>query len=154
MNRSVLILVAFVCGLAALVSLLLLPLISRDGASLRAVNQGAGLFMILFAFGAALHMFAAFFKLTARLGVTEGQAMLRSMLCFKLVAMLGLALLIDGPKQYGGDPSWGVGFWLAWLASLIGGFGLFLAENPEVARKLAEAAAATKGDGGAPGGPA
>ncbi len=151
MNRSVLILVAFVCGLAALVSLLLFPLVSFEGGSSRAINGGAvGVFMILFAFGAALHMFAAFFKLTARLGVTEGQAMLRSMLCFKLVAMLGLALLIDGS----GRGTWGVGFWLAWLASLIGGFGLFLAENPEVARKLAEAAAATKGDGGAPGGPA
>lgn len=148
MNRSLLTMVAFVCGLAALVSLLVFPIITSEHRSARAVNADAGLFMILFAFGAAMHMAAIFFKMTAKLGVSEGTAMLRSMILFKLVAMLGLALLIDGPS----GASWGVGFWLAWIASIVGALSLFLAENPEVARKLAEAAAATKssGSGGTP----
>lgn len=141
MNRKFLIMVATICGLAMVISLLLLPILTygsgEHSQSVRAIMAPAGGFVLLFAWIAAGFGALVFFKKTDILGMNEARHMAISFLGYKLTMFFLIALLIEGPMREG---SWGVGFWLAFIAGLVGTLAVFLTFNPALAQKLADAA--------------
>lgn len=142
MSRRTLVLAATVCGLVLVLALLLLPLvvvsIGDRSESARAIEGGTGPFLLLFAwmgFG-----FAALTLLGKAdyIGVGEERASMLSLLGFKLAGFFFLAHLIAG--NGGKHASWGGGFWLGFLASIVGAFLIYLTFNPKLARRLSDAA--------------
>ena len=139
MNRSFLVLVATACGLAMAVALLVFPIVtwgSGDSSrSNRAVEHTAGVFLLLATWVAAGFASLVFFKKTHLLGMSDDKHLAISFLGFKLAMFFIVALLIAGS----GHGSWGVGFWLALLAGLVGTTAVFLTFNPALAKKIADA---------------
>jgi hypothetical protein len=148
-NRHLLVTVATIAGLVAIVALLLLPLVTvgtgEHSHSARAIEAESGTFFLLFGWIAAA--FAAFvlFRKTDLIGMSESACLLLSLLGFKLLAFFSLARLIAGS----GPGRFGMGFWFAFLASVVGALAVYLTFNPALAQRLAAATqAAAKKDGG------
>jgi len=144
MNKKFLMLVGTICGGVVILSLLLLPFLTMDKTSLRAINSPSGGFVLIFAWLAGGCAAALFLKLNARVGLSDQASRIGSLVGFKLLAFFLLAMLIDGPWR----GSFGFGFWLAFIASLVGAFAIYLTFNPALAEKIASAA---KSDDDAPG---
>ena len=140
MNRTFLTMVATLCGLVMVASLLLFPLATwgegDSAGSIRAVEAEIGGFLLLLTWVAAGFAALAFLKKTHVIGISEERHMAVSFLGFKLSAFFLLALLIAGARH----GSWGIGFWLAFIASIVGSFAVYLTFNPALAEKIAAAA--------------
>jgi hypothetical protein len=139
MNQKFLMMVGTICGAVVILSLLLLPFVTWEGGSARVVGASSGGFVLMFAWIAGGCAAMLFLKLNARIGMSDQACRIGSLVGFKMLAFFLIAHLIDGSK----NGSWGVGFWLAFLASLVGAFFVYLTFNEKLAQKLAEA---TKGD--------
>lgn len=143
MNRKLLMMIGTLCGLVAVASLLIFPLMTyemgKETGSIRAVETPIGGFLLLAAWIAAGFAALAFLKKTHVLAMSEASHMGVSFLGFKLSTFFLLALLIAGSSR----GSWGVGFWFAFIASIVGTFAVYLTFNPALAAKIA---AATKQD--------
>ena len=139
MNQKFLMMVGTICGAVVILSLLLLPFVTSDGGSMRVIQATSGGFILMFGWIAGGCAAMLFLKLNARIGMSDQACRIGSLLGFKLLAFFLIAYLIDGT----GRGSWGIGFWLAFLASIVGAFSVYLTFNEKLAKKLAEA---TKGD--------
>ncbi len=136
MNKKFLMLVGTICGGVVILSLLLLPLVSYEGGSARVITAPNGGFILMFAWLAGGCAAMLFLKLNVRIGLGDQAARIGSLVGFKLLAFFLIALLIEGP----GHGSWGIGFWLAFIASLVGAFAVYLTFNPVLAERIAKAA--------------
>jgi hypothetical protein len=141
MNKKFLIMIATICGLAMVVALLLLPIATwgKDEytGSGRAIEMPNGGLLLLFTWVATGFSALVFFKKLHVIGLTEERHMAVSFLGFKLVSFFLLAMLIAGPLR---DGSYSIGYWLAFIASIVGTFAVYLTFNPVLAEKIAAAA--------------
>lgn len=141
MNRTFLTLIAAICGLAVLVSIIVLPMMvdKRGDKSdwIQAVQTGSGTFMLLFAVLATGFCGLVLIKKTDLMGLTEERHLSFSMIFFVLTFVFGVAQFLAGT---GHVDSWGIGFFLTLLTSLAGSLATVLATNPAMAKKLAAAA--------------
>ena len=139
MNRKFLIMLGTLCGLAMVASLLIFPLATwgedKFAGSARAIEMPNGGILLLMTWIAAGFASLAFFKKTHVLGVSEERHLAVSFLGFKLSVFFMLALLIAGA----GRGNWGFGFWLAFIAGIVGTFAVYLTFNPALAEKIAAA---------------
>jgi len=146
MNQKFLMMIGTICGAVVILSLLVLPLVTYDGGSSRVIQAPSGGFILMFGWIAGGCAAMLFLKLNARIGMSDDACRIGSLVGFKMLAFFLIAYLIDGS----GRGSWGIGFWLAFLASIVGAFFVYLTFNAKLAQKIADA---TKGDlpeGGAP----
>ena len=152
MNRRFLCMVGTIAGLVMVVSLLLLPMVTWGkgdaSGSAHAIENTPGAFVMLFSWIAC--GFAAFvlLKRSDLLGIGESTSLLLSLVGFKLAAFFLLAMLIAGA----GHGSYSVGFWIAFLASIVGAFAIYLTFNPDLAKRIADATQSPRAPGGEGGG--
>jgi hypothetical protein len=139
MNRTFLMMVATISGLVMVVSLVLFPLIAWGkgdaSGSARAIEAPIGGVLLLVTWLAAGFAGLSFLKKLHLIGLTDAQHRTVSFLGFKLSSFLLLALLIAGANH----GSFSLGFWLAFIASIIGTFAVYLTFNAELAEKIATA---------------
>jgi len=147
MNKKFLMLVGTICGAVVILSLLLFAFISYDKSYDRVINTLSGGFILMFAWLAGGCAAMLFLKLNARVGLSDQACRIGSLVGFKLLAFFLLAMLIDGCPRGG---SWGIGFWLAFLASLVGAFAVYLTFNPALAERIANATKSDDTPGDAP----
>jgi hypothetical protein len=140
MNRTFLMMVATICGLAMVVSLLLFPLLTwgkgDNSVSVRVIEAPIGGVLLLVVWVAAGFAALSFLKKLHLFGLSDAQHRAVSFLGFKLSSFLLLALLIAGPSREG---SYSIGFWLAFIASIVGTFAVYLTFNAALAEKIAAA---------------
>lgn len=132
MDRKFLVMVAAIAGLTALGALAILPIVS----DVHAVQQSVGCFLLLFVWFGGGFATILWWNLHGRIGVDEHTCRILSFVGFKLAGFFFLALMIAGT----GGPGWAFGFWLAFLASAVGAFAIYLTFNPALAQRLADAA--------------
>lgn len=142
MSRRFLLMVATIAGLAMLAALVLFPLVTVDigkkTISSRAVEGGTGPWLLVFAWIACAFAALVFLKKADYIGIAEAKCRMLSLLGFKLSGFFYIALLVAGHR--GDEAGWGFGFWLAFLASIVGAFAIYLTFNEKLAQKLAEKA--------------
>ena len=149
MNRKFLLMIAAICGAVVLLSILVLPLASGGKGEASWTHnfiegRMIGVVFMLFGVFAALYSALLFFGKTTVLGMEEGRAQTAALLSFGLAAFFGLAGLIAGMENLG------FGFWLFWLASVVGTFAMLMAAIPALAQKIADAAKAEDAPAQAP----
>ncbi len=150
MNRKFLTMVATICGLVMVVSLLVLPATTwgkgDHSGSARVISMPIGGFLLLSAWIAAAFAALSTFGKTHIVGMSDEKHCAVSFLGFKLAGLFLIAVLIQGAG--GEDVSWGVGFWFALLADIVGVLALYLTFNPALAKKIADAAKSDDDSGG------
>ena len=154
MNRATFVMIATICGLVMVIALLLLPIAvtsSKDfSASSRAIEGGTGPWLLLFSWFAFGFSALVMLKKADYLGVGNDKARMLSLVGFKLAGFFFLAHLIAGTR--GENTNWGAGFWLAFIASIVGVFVTYLTFNEKLAQKIANAAKEMRsGDDAKPG---
>jgi hypothetical protein len=144
MDRKFLVLVAFVCGLVVVGALLVLPAYVWDLATAgnvsasraeRAIEHPTGGFVLLFGWLAAGLTGLVFMNKADILRMSEERHLSLAFLAFKLLAFFLLAWLIAGAPR----GNFGIGYWLAFLASFLGTFAVYLTMNPALAQRIADA---------------
>ena len=139
MNRTFLMMVAMICGLVMVASLLLFPLAAwgkgEASGSIRAIETSIGGILLLVTWLAAGFAALSFLKKLHLIGITDAQHRAVAFLGFKLSSFFLLALLIAGARNGG----FSLGFWLAFIASIVGTFAVYLTFNAELAEKIAAA---------------
>lgn len=139
MSRKFLLMIAAVCGAVVLLCILILPVESGgqgDASWSRNFIEAHLLGVILMLFGvfAALYSALLYFGKTSVLGMDEGRAQTAALLAYGLGAFFGLAALIAGLEGTA------VGFWLFWIACLVGTFVMLMTASPALAKRIADAA--------------
>ena len=146
MNNKFLMLVGTVCGAVVILALLILPLVTwgegDSSGSSRVIKHGAGGFILMFGWLAGGFAAMLFLGMNDRIGMSDQSCRVGSLIGFKMLGFFLIALLIDGS----GHGGWGIGFWLALIASIIGAFAVYLTFNPNLAAKIADAAKSDDGD--------
>jgi hypothetical protein len=141
MDRRFLLMVSAISGGVMIVALLLLPVESwGDGelaGSWHAVQYPTGGFLLIFTWLAGGFSTAVMFKMNERVGLSEYTCRLISLLGFKLAGFFLLAMLIGGTLRGGG---FGAGYWLAFIAAIVGALSLYLTFNEKLAQRIADAA--------------
>jgi hypothetical protein len=157
MNRKTLVMVATLAGLVMMVALLIFPIaVTKMGdksMSTRAIEGGSGPWLLLFSWIACGFCALVCLKKADYIGLAEDRCRMLSLLGFKLGAFFFLALLIAGTR--GDSTSWGFGFWLGFVASIVGAFTVYLTFNEKLAQKIASKAkelGSDEGEGGGSGG--
>jgi hypothetical protein len=148
MDRKFLMTVSAIAGATVIVALVLFPLESMSMGdktrSIRAIQYPTGGFLLVFAWLAGGFAAMLFLKLNDRIGLSEQTCRVLSFAGFKLAGFFFLAMLIGGTNYENG---WGFGYWLAFIASIVGAFAIYLTFNPALAQRIAEKAReATKSD--------
>jgi multisubunit Na+/H+ antiporter MnhG subunit len=135
MDRKFLLMVAAACGALVLVSILFLP-VAGEGEYSRNFISGGTLGIVLLLLGIAVSgtSILLFLGKTHLVGPDEASVVKSAFGFFALGAFLGLAQVIDGADGMK------AGFWVYWIACLIGGFAMLLVTNPALAKRIAEAA--------------
>ncbi|MDA1195152.1 MAG: hypothetical protein O2894_08195 [Planctomycetota bacterium] len=142
MNQRTLVWAATIAGFVMLGALVLFPLVvtkvGDKSHSVRAIETEVGHWLLLFGWVACGFSALVSFGKAEYIGVAEDKSRMLSFLGYKLSGFFYIALLIAGAG--GEHTSYGFGFWLAFLASLAGGFAAYLTFNPALAQKLADKA--------------
>ncbi|MDJ0521800.1 MAG: hypothetical protein QNJ90_06965 [Planctomycetota bacterium] len=150
MNQKFLTMVATICGLVMVAALLIFPLVTwgegDHSGSARAISAPSGSFLLMFTWLAVGFAGFVFLNKTKVIGIGENACRMFSLLGFKLAAFFFIAMLIDGANR----GSWGIGFWLGFIASVIGAFAIYLTFNPDLAAKIADAAKSDDNGGDKP----
>ncbi len=136
MNNKFLMMVGTICGGVVILSLLILPMMVDDNSSDRVISLPTGGFVLMFGWLAGGFAAMLFFGMNNRINVGDDACRTGSLIGFKLLAFFLIAMLLEGSRHM----SWGIGFWLAFLASIVGSFAVYLTFNPKLAAKIAEAA--------------
>lgn len=141
MDRRFLMMVAAIAGLTMIVSLLVFTLESQtmgdESRGMHAVQYPNGGFLLVFAWLGGGFAAMLFLKMNERIGLSEQNCRLLSLIGFKLAGFFFLAVLIAGTRW---DDGWDFGFWLAFIASVVGAFAIYLTFNPALAKRIADAA--------------
>ena len=150
MSRRMLIMVATIAGFVLLAALLLFPMMTMklgdETDSRRAIQDVAGPWLLLFGWIACAFSALVFFGKADYIGVPESKSRMLSFLGYKLYGFFALALLIAGTPHE--KASWGFGFWLAFLAAIVGALAVYLTFNPGLAQKIADKAKEMKDGAG------
>jgi hypothetical protein len=141
MNRKSLVLVAAICGLVLVLALLLFPITSTtfgdETRTSRAIEGETGPFLLIFAWLACGFAAIVLLGKADYIGIGDDKGRMLSLLGFKLAGFFFLAHLIAGNGEH---VSWGFGFWLGFIASIVGAIAMYLTFNPALAAKIAEKA--------------
>jgi len=141
MDRKFLMMVGAIAGLTMIVALLVFTLESQtmgdESRGMHAVQYPNGGFLLVFAWLGGGFAAMLFLKLNERIGLTEQVCRVLSLVGFKLAGFFFLAILIAGTRWDGG---WDFGFWLAFVASIVGALAVYLTFNPALAKRIADAA--------------
>jgi hypothetical protein len=142
MSRRFLLMVSTIAGLAMLAALVLFPLMTMtrgdESESRRAIEGDTGPWLLLFSWFACAFAALVFLKKADYIGIAENRCRMFSLLGYKLAGFFFLALLIAGTPHE--KASWGFGFWLGFIASIVGSFAMYLTFNEKLAQKLADKA--------------
>lgn len=154
MNRRTLVLVSTIAGFVLLAALVLFPMMTMtmgdETDSRRAIEGGNGPWLLLFGWVAAGFSALVLMNKADYIGVPEAKSRMLSFLGYKLFAFFAIAILIAGTPHE--KASWGAGFWIAFLASIVGAAATYLTFNEALARKIADKAKEMKEGSGDEGG--
>lgn len=145
MDRKTLTLAAAIAGGLMMLALVMLPFQWADGGdknvTFRAAHLPAGAAMLVAAWIAGAFAMAVTFRERFDIGVPDRPCRVISLLAFKLVGFLCLAVLFSGTPM--GLPSKGgttIGFWLTFIAAIAGAFAMYLTFNPTLGKTIAKQA--------------
>ena len=158
MNQKTLVLVATIAGFVLLAALVFLPLSTMShgdmSRSTHAIEAPQGAWLLLFGWIAAGFSALVCFGKADYIGVPEAKSRMLSFLGYKLYGFFAIAMLIG--IDMGEHAGFGSGFWIAFLAAIVGAGAVYLTFNEKLAQKLADKAkdlkeqATSKDDEGTP----
>ncbi len=141
MDRRFLLMIATIAGLTMIVALLVFTLESwgegEHAGGAHAVQYPSGGFLLIAAWLGGGFAAALFLKMNDRINLSEQACRMASLVGFKLAGFFLIAFLVSGTERGGG---WNFGFWLAFIASVVGAFAVYLTFNPALAKRIADAA--------------
>lgn len=134
MDRKLLLTIGAAAGALILVCILFMPMAGKGEYSQNFIESGTiGIVFLLVGICAAGYAILLFLGKSHFVGPDEARVVNSAFGFFALGAFLGLAAMIAGTDGLM------IGFWLYWIACLVGGFAMLLTANPALAKKLAEA---------------
>lgn len=143
MNRQALTLAAAISGGLMMLALVMLPFLWADAGNeditFRAAHVPAGVAILIVAWIAGAFALAVQFRERFDIGVPDRPCRVISLLAFKLVGFLCLAVLFSGNPMGGpGKGGTTIGFWLTFIASVVGAFAMYLTFNPTLRKTIAK----------------